>query len=85
MSEEHYVNEGECETKQFKIHKKEEMSKRSSKEKTLSVPRGTLNPSAEHGKRRSRTERSDKESERKRRRNDEENDSDSTTETEEER
>ena len=42
MSEEHCVNEGECETKQFKIHKKEEMSKRSSKEKPLSIPRGTL-------------------------------------------
>jgi hypothetical protein len=83
MSEEHCVNEGECETKQFKIHKKEEMSKRCSKEKPVSIPRGTLNPSAEHGKRRSRTERSDKESERKRRRNDEENDSDSTTDDEE--
>ena len=59
------------------------MSKRSSKEKTLSVPRGTLHPSAEHGKRRSRTEGSDKESERKRSRNNEENDSDSATDDEE--
>ena len=83
MSEEHCVNEGECETQQFKIHKKEEMSKRSSKEKNLSVPRGTLHPSAEHGKRRPRTERRDKESERKRSRKGEENDSDSTTDDEE--
>ena len=74
MSEEHCVNEGECETKQFKIHKKEEMSKRCSKEKPVSIPRGTL---------RSRTERSDKESERKRSRNDEKNDTDSATDDEE--
>ena len=59
------------------------MSKRCSKEKPVSIPRSTLNPSTEHRKRRSRTERSDKESERKRRRNDEENDSDSTTDDEE--
>ena len=74
MSEEHCVNEGECETKQFKIHKKEEMSKRSSKEKPVSTPWGTL---------RSRTEGSDKESERKRSKNDEENDTDSATDDEE--
>jgi hypothetical protein len=59
------------------------MSKRCSKEKPVSIPRGPLNPSTEHRKRRSRTEGSDKESERKRRRNDEENDSDSTTDDEE--